>query len=54
MSGIAAEYCVKSTVADLLKNGFEVAVLTEGLGYVTREGADAALREMAEMGAELL
>ena len=54
VSGIAAEYCVKSTVADLLKNGFEVAVLTEGLGYVTREGADAALREMAEMGAELL
>ena len=54
VSGIATEYCVKNTVMDLLKNGFEVAVLKDGLAYLEIEGHEEALAEMKEMGAQII
>jgi len=54
VSGIATEYCVKNTVMDLLKNGFEVAVLKDGLAYLEAQGHEEALAEMRAMGAQII
>ena len=54
VSGVATEYCVKNTVMDLLKNGFEVVVLKNCLAYLEEQGHEAALIEMREMGAQII
>ena len=36
VAGIASEYCVRETVLELLKNGKNVSILKEGLGYVDK------------------
>lgn len=54
VSGVATEYCVKNTVMDLLKNGFEVVVLKDCLAYLEEQGHEAALVEMREMGAQII
>lgn len=51
--GIATEYCVKNTCLDLLKAGFTIWLLQEGLAYVSYEGHVQALKEMAEEGIRL-
>lgn len=38
VSGIATEYCVKESVMDLLKNGFEVTIIKDALAYVDYQG----------------
>ena len=54
MSGIATEYCVKNTVMDLLKNGFEVFLLKDGLAYLEEQGHEQAIAEMQQMGAQII
>lgn len=54
VSGIATEYCVKNTVMDLLKNGFEVFLLKDALGYVDHDAHITALAEMENAGAKLI
>lgn len=54
VSGIATEYCVKNTVIDLLKNGFEVILLEKGLAYIDRDAHEKTLLELKEMGAKLI
>lgn len=54
VSGIATEYCVKNTVMDLLKNGFQVSILQDALGFVDEEAHEIALAEMVQAGAKLL
>ena len=51
--GIATEYCVKNTCADLHKAGFKVHVLSKCLAYVGHEGHLEALKEMKEMGMQV-
>lgn len=55
VGGLATDYCVKNTVLDGLRNGFEVTVLSDCIrGVDVREGDSArALKEMRSMGAEL-
>lgn len=52
VSGIATEYCVKETVKDLLKMGFKVSVLQDGLGYIDKEEHEKALNELVSLGAK--
>lgn len=54
VSGTAAEYCIKNTVLDLLNNGHEVYVLKAGLGYVDKEGAESAIKELIDAGAKII
>jgi len=52
--GIATEFCVLNTVEDLLKAGFAVTVLQDCLAYVSKDGHDAALKEMKKSGAKIV
>lgn len=48
VAGIASEYCVRETVLELLKNGKNVSILKEGLGYVDKEEHDKNLETLKE------
>lgn len=54
--GIATEYCVKFTVLDALKLGYQVDVLIDGCRGVNLSAMDSqlALAEMSQKGATLL
>ena len=51
--GIATDYCVRATVLDALREGFEVRVLTDLVAAVADETGEAALQEMGGAGAQL-
>jgi nicotinamidase/pyrazinamidase len=55
VGGLATDYCVRATVLDALREGFEVEVLTDAVRAVDLQPGDgaAALAEMAAAGAEL-
>lgn len=55
VAGIATDYCVKETVLDARRLGFDVSVLTEGIRAVNLEPGDGyrALEEMQAAGARL-
>jgi nicotinamidase/pyrazinamidase len=54
--GLATDYCVKSTVLDALRLGYECYVVTDGVRAVNVEPDDGqkALAEMAAAGANLI
>jgi nicotinamidase/pyrazinamidase len=54
--GLATDYCVKATVLDGLKLGFEVYVITDAIAAVNVNPGDGekALEEMATAGAHLV
>lgn len=53
--GLATDYCVKATVLDGLKLGFEVYVVTDAIAAVNVNPGDGerALQEMEDAGAQL-
>jgi nicotinamidase/pyrazinamidase len=55
IGGLATDYCVKSTVLDLVAAGFETTVLLDGTRGVNLKAHDAeeALAEMAGAGAKM-
>jgi nicotinamidase/pyrazinamidase len=52
--GIATDYCVRATALDALDAGFRVRVLTGLCAGVAPASTQAALREMAGAGAEIV
>ncbi len=50
--GVATDYCVKSTVLDALKLGYEVIVLEDGIKGLDK--SNEAILEMKSRGAKLL
>lgn len=54
VGGLATDYCVKNTVLDALKLGFETVLLTDAIAGINAEPGDAAraINEMAQSGAE--
>ena len=56
IGGLATDYCVKNTVLDALKNGFEVKALENAMRAVEVNAGDGerALQEMREAGADLI
>ena len=56
IGGLATDYCVKQTVLDARKSGFEVAVLKDAISGVEIKAGDSAraLEEMVEAGAEMV
>ena len=55
IGGLATDYCVKNTVLDALKEGFQVKALENAMRAVELKPGDgeAALAEMREAGAEI-
>jgi len=53
--GLTAEYCVKETTLDALREGFRASVLTDAVAGINQKPGDAerAEREMQSAGAEL-
>lgn len=56
VTGLATEYCVKSTVLDALKNHFKVFVIKDAVeGIYQQEGdVENAFKDMINAGAELI
>ncbi|WP_367179063.1 isochorismatase family protein [uncultured Corynebacterium sp.] len=52
--GVATDHCVRATVLDGLKEGFDVAVFTNQIAAVDDARGKASLDEMAAAGAEIL
>ena len=52
--GIATEYCVRNTAEDLLKDGFDVTVLSGALAWVDAQGHEEALKAMEKEGIRIL
>jgi nicotinamidase/pyrazinamidase len=55
VGGLATDYCVRASVLDARKEGFEVVVLEDGIGAVEVHPGDGdrALTEMRRAGAEV-
>jgi len=55
VGGLATDYCVRATVLDAMRAGFEVVVLTDAIGAVDLESGDGAraIEEMREAGARM-
>jgi nicotinamidase/pyrazinamidase len=56
VTGLATDYCVKATVLDGLRYGYQVSVVTDGVRAVNVNPDDGmrALQEMASAGARLV
>lgn len=56
VGGLATDYCVRASVLDALKHGYEVAALTDAIRGVNLQPDDSAraLQEMQAHGARLL
>ena len=51
--GIATDYCVRHTVLDAIRNGFQVRLLTGLCAGVAPESTQKAIAEMRQAGAEI-
>lgn len=51
VGGLAEDVCVRATVLDACKAGFETRLIPDATRPVTREGGEKARREMREAGA---
>ena len=51
VTGVATDYCVKASVIDALRLGYEVIVLSDAIAGVSKESSDRALEEMVRLGA---
>ncbi|MEX1212560.1 MAG: nicotinamidase [Balneolaceae bacterium] len=54
IGGLAQDVCVRATVLDACKAGFEVLLITDGTRPVTQTGGDEANKEMEQAGARLI
>jgi nicotinamidase/pyrazinamidase len=54
IGGLAQDVCVRATVLDALREGFEAVVIEDATRPVTPENGDAALVEMRQAGASFV
>jgi nicotinamidase/pyrazinamidase len=56
VGGLATDYCVRASVLDALRDGFQVVVLEDAIGAVNVEPGDGAraIADMREAGAQLV
>lgn len=48
--GVATDYCVKAAALGLRERGHATTLITDAIAGITKEGSEAALREMADAG----
>lgn len=54
VAGLATDYCVKNTVLDAIRQGFEVTVLEDGIRAVSKDTGRVAIEDMKKAGARLV
>ncbi|MCS4484943.1 isochorismatase family protein [Gleimia sp. 6138-11-ORH1] len=54
VAGIATDYCVLASALDALQAGFKVRILADLIAGVAEESSAAALKTLAESGAEII
>ena len=54
VAGLAEDVCVRATVLDACREGFEVVLLEKGTRAITAEGGEKARREMQDAGARIV
>ena len=54
VTGIATDYCVRASALDAVEHGIHVRILTGLVAGVAPESSQAALAELAHLGAELV
>lgn len=54
VAGLAEDVCVRDTVLDARKSGFEVLLITEATQAITPDGGAKARQEMQDAGAQLV
>jgi nicotinamidase/pyrazinamidase len=52
--GVATDYCVKAAAIGLRQCGYATTLITDAVAGITREGTEAALREMADAGVGMM
>ena len=52
--GVATDYCVKAAALGLKQCGYATTLITDAIAGITREGSEAALREMEDAGVRML
>ncbi len=51
--GVATDYCVKAAALGLRERGYATTLITDAVAGITKEGSEAALREMAAAGVRM-
>ncbi|MCS4471204.1 isochorismatase family protein [Clostridium botulinum] len=51
---MASEFCVKETVEDLIRNGFNVELYIDGVAYVNKKEHEKTLNNLREQGAKFI
>lgn len=54
VAGIASEYCVRETIVALLKDGYKLTILIDGLGYVNTSDHLKNLEDLREKGVKVI
>ena len=54
IGGLATDHCVLSTVRDALNQGYDIFVLKDAVRGMDADTSNAALEEMAHLGAKLI
>ena len=54
VGGLATDYCVRASVLDACRAGFNVAVVTDAVAGIDDKGSVQALQEMQQAGAKLI
>jgi nicotinamidase/pyrazinamidase len=52
--GVATDYCVKAAALGLRARGYATTLVTDAVAGITKEGTEAALREMADAGVGMI
>jgi nicotinamidase/pyrazinamidase len=52
--GVATDYCVKAAALGLRERGYATTLITDATAGITPEGTEAALREMAAAGVNMM
>jgi nicotinamidase/pyrazinamidase len=52
--GVATDYCVKAAALGLRERGYATTLITDAVAGITKEGTDAALREMTDAGVRMM
>jgi nicotinamidase/pyrazinamidase len=52
--GLALDFCVKDTLIDSIKEGFETILVIDGTRGITEEGSEKAIQEFLQIGGKII